>query len=160
MTPSSLRSWRLGASGLRNVSNRLHDLLITTAAAKIPRQVISDLLFRRLRALIQQGLGCENKSRGAIAALERAELHKSFLERMERIVLAQTFDGQNFAAVRVHSEDGTGAYRLTSEQQCAGAADLNVTAELGASQTELFAHHFKQSRARFDFEAVLPFIDS
>jgi hypothetical protein len=66
----------------------LDDLLITPAAAKISRQVISDLLFRWLRAFVEQGFGGQDKSRSAVAALQGSEFHEGFLEWMKGVPLA------------------------------------------------------------------------
>ena len=88
-------------SSVRHVFDRLHDLLIATAAAKITCQVIANLLLRRLVAFVEQRFRAENKSRSAVAALQRAELHEGILQRMKLAVSAQSFHGQNFATVGV-----------------------------------------------------------
>ena len=80
-------------SASHHVLDRLHDLLITAAATKIPGQIIPNLLLRRLRTLIEQCFGREKKARSAIPALQRAKLHEGFLERMEAVFIAQAFDG-------------------------------------------------------------------
>src|SRR5262249_38069704 len=96
------------------------------AAAEIPRQIIANLLIRWPRNFIEQRLGRQNKPRCTIAALECAELHEGFLERMQSILFAKPFDGQNFAPVRVHSQDRTSTHRLAIKQQRASPTDLNV----------------------------------
>ena len=70
-------------SAPHHVFDRLDDLLIATAAAKISPQVVANLLVRRLRTLFEQRFRAENKSRGAVAALQRAKLHpvqEAFME--------------------------------------------------------------------------------
>ncbi|HZA53361.1 MAG TPA: hypothetical protein VE616_03845, partial [Candidatus Udaeobacter sp.] len=51
-------------SAPRHVLDGLDDFLIATATAEVSHQVIFDLLFGRLRALVKQSLGRENEARG------------------------------------------------------------------------------------------------
>ena len=138
----------------RQVLNRLHNFLVTTTAAKVPRQVIPDLLLRGMWNFVEQGLGRKNKAGSAVAALQRAEFHEGFLKRMQRILTAQSFDGQNLAAVRIYCQHRARTHRLAIEQQRARSTNLNIAAQLGAGQIELLAHQLKQGYPRLDLDAL------
>jgi hypothetical protein len=143
----------------RHVLNRLNDLLITAAPAKVSCQVISNLFIGWLRAFIQQGFSRQDESGSAITALQSAELHERFLDRIELTIPAQSFDGQDLATVCINRQHRAGAYRFTVKQQRASATHLNIAAELGAGQSELFANHIEERRARLDFSVMLRAVD-
>src|SRR5581483_10274495 len=114
---------------------------------------------RRVRKLVEQRLGRENESRRAVTALQRAEFHERFLQGMQFVFVAQAFDSQNLAPVVVEGEKRAGAHRLAVEQHRAGAADLNIAAELRASQSKLLAHELQQRQPRLDLRAPLHSVD-
>jgi hypothetical protein len=62
------------------------------------------------------------------------------LDRIELAIAVQSFDGHDLATVGVDSQNRTRAYRFAIEQQRASTAHLDIAAELGAGQFELFAH--------------------
>jgi len=135
--------------------NRLHDLLIATAAAEISGQIIANLLFRGFWIFVEQCFRRENETRCAIAALKSTELHKRFLKRMQRFCSAQSFDGHDFTTVNVRRQYRARAHGFTGDEQRASAANLDVAAELGARETKLIANHIEESHSRLDFEILL-----
>jgi len=144
---------------LARVLNRLDDLLIAAAAAKISCQIVSDLLLRGLWTLVEQRFGRKNKTGGAVAALKRSEIHKRLLQRMHRILFTQPFDGQDFTAINIQGQHRAGAHRFAVYEQSARAADLNIAAKLGAREPKLITDHVEKRRTRLDFDVTLKAID-
>src|SRR4051794_38621935 len=75
--------------------NRLDDLLVAGAAAKVPRNRLLDAFARRLRLVREQRLGGEQAAGRAVAALSGAEISKGRLQRMQLRTLRHTFHRLN-----------------------------------------------------------------
>src|SRR3954465_1465014 len=67
----------------RALFDRLNDLLVTGAAAKVARNRFLDALARGLRLVCEQGLRREQDAGRAVAALRGAEVGKGGLQRMQ-----------------------------------------------------------------------------
>src|SRR5215831_12937350 len=68
--PVDLPSRRCRRELLRRVLHRLDDVLVARAAAEIARHPIADLLFRRIRILLEQPVRARDHARRAVAALQ------------------------------------------------------------------------------------------
>ena len=86
-----------------------------------------------------------NHSRRAVAALESVIFDECFLYRAQLTVLCQTFDGRDFAAIRLHREMKTGFDDFTVEQHGAGAALADDAADVSAGETDILAEEMRQA---------------
>ena len=77
-------------------------------------------------------------------------LPKSLLQRMQRFVCADTFDGGDFGTVSLGSEEQTGAHRAAVEQHRASAAYAVFAPDVGSNQTEIMAYEINQRTARLN----------
>jgi hypothetical protein len=119
--------------------DRGDDARIAIAPAEVAVEAFDDLGFSRLGRLFEQGDGPEDHAWSAVAALHRAFLHKSLLNRVEGAIGLEAFDGADGPAG--HGTDGScaGDDRRAIEQDGAGAALTFAAAILGASDAEIFA---------------------
>ena len=137
----------LGRGGL----NRLHNVLVTGAAAEIAGDAVPDLLLRRVRVLLEEAVGAGDHPGRAEAALQAMMLAKGVLQRMQRAVrLRHALDRKDFGAVRLHGKHRARLHRLAVEIDRAGAAMGRLAADVRAGQLELFAQEMDQKRARLD----------
>ena len=125
--------------------DRLQDFRVAGAAAEISRQGLTDLVARRLRILIQQHLCGEENSRDAIAALRRAEIGKSALQRMRFAILHHAFHGHDLGIHRFNAEHQARQHRLAVDEDGAGAAFAQLATMLRAGEPHVFAQDLKQS---------------
>src|SRR5713226_7375129 len=103
------------ADGLRIRDRRFdsfENLLIAGAAAETPGQRLADLIARRVRVLVEERLGGDQKSRCAVAALRGAEIGEGLLQRVQASVGDEAFDGRDAAAVAVDAQHEARQHRL------------------------------------------------
>src|SRR5882672_6558631 len=85
--------------------DRSDDIAVTGAAAELAGNRFFDLLVGRPAALAEQPVSRHQHTRRAIAALHRVVLPKCFLQGVQSFVLRQTFDRNDFVAVRLYGEN-------------------------------------------------------
>ena len=61
----------------------IHDMLVASAAAKVARKRMPDLLLGRVGILLEEGDEGQQNSGGAIAALQAMRLPEGLLDRMK-----------------------------------------------------------------------------
>src|SRR5713226_9682050 len=84
----------------------LNDVHVAGAPAVVARERPADLLFRRVRVLLEKR-GCgDHHARGAVAALQPVLLVEPLLNRRELRRRAQALDGDDLVAVGLDAEDG------------------------------------------------------
>jgi len=130
------------ADGLGGAFDGVNDLLITGATAEVGRQGLGDLVARRLRVLVDQGVGLDHHAGDAEAALH-ATLTDEGVGKDVLAIFAQPFDGRHVAAgatlhgrnagqdgltVQVHGATAAGGLRGAT---ILGRDDALVQAQIG-----------------------------
>jgi hypothetical protein len=52
------------------------------------------------------------------------------------LILRQSFNSSNVVSIRLHSKHQTGTHRFTIQQDCAGATDTMLAADVGTGESE------------------------
>ena len=129
------------------ILDRVHDVLITRAATEVPRNPLANLLFRRLRVVVEQIDGGRVHARRAVAALQSVLLPEAFLQWVQLIALGQAFDRHDFGAVRLDREDRAGFGASAVDEHRAGAALTRIAADVRAGEVEVFAQEVDEEHA-------------
>src|SRR5580765_7540886 len=112
--------------------DRLDDLLVAGAAAKVAGNRLLDALARRLRLVRKQRLGGEQDARRAVTALRGAQVGKGGLQRMEPRArfprFGHTFHRFHRAPGALERQHQAGELRLAVDQHRAGAALAELAA--------------------------------
>src|SRR6266566_978002 len=131
----------------RRVVDRLDDIHVTGAAAKVPRDRLAYLELRRLLVRREEGDGGHHHSGSAEATLQTVLLVEAFLDRMELAVLLETFDRRDGAPIGLHREDRARLHRTAVEQHGAGAAVRRVAADMRPGHAEVLAEEVDKKDA-------------
>jgi hypothetical protein len=123
---------------------RLKNLQVAGAAAKIAGERFADLVARGVRICIEQSFGGNENRGSAVAALRRAKVSEGFLQRVQRAIRAEAFNGDYFSSVALDSQEQAGEDRFAVEEDSAGAAFAQFAAMLRAGVVEIFAEDFEQ----------------
>src|ERR1017187_1524592 len=110
---SSFRSDTVRSSATRlhdlgSIEHRVHDLVVTRAAAQIARQRVAHLGLARIRIAIEERLGRDQKSWRADSALEARIFEELLLQRMQRRAVRQALDGGDLLALSLNPEHQAG----------------------------------------------------
>src|SRR6516162_7969573 len=129
--------------------DRLGDILIPGAAAKIAGNTHADLGLARVGILLQKSVGARDHPRCAEAALQTVMLTERLLQGMERAAgIGKAFDGEDLRAIGLHRKHGAGLYRLAVEGDRARAARAGVAADMRPSKAELLAQEMDEQQTR------------
>ncbi len=151
----------VAGSGVLEIDHDLHpcacadrrdDVGIGAAAADVAAHQLADLVVGLRPAFGQQARGRADLARRAVAALECVVVDERLLQRMQRAVHRQAFDGGDLGAI-LH--DGEREARIDApavDQDRAGAALPVVAALLGAGQVEMVAQRIEQGCPRREVE--------
>jgi len=137
----------------------LDDVLIAGAAAQVGRKHVQELLVADIRPLLQDIGGEHQESGRAEAALQPMMVHERLLQRVQIVAVRQTLDRADFPTVRLHGEHQAGAHRLVVDDDCAGAANAVLAADMGAGLPAVIADRIDQRPARFDPDRVIDPVD-
>ena len=97
--------------------------MIAGATTEVAFQAKPDVLFGRVRILVEQARGGHDHAGCAVAALQAMVLHEGLLHRVQRAVgVGHAFDGLDLLAIGLHRKDGAALHSLTIEMDGAGAA--------------------------------------
>ena len=104
------------------------------ASAEIARQSFFDLLFRRVRILLEKGLRCHDHSRGTKAALKSGVVDECLLQGIERTCLGipQSLNCRYGFPVALDGQDPTGIDGFAIHDDRAGAAGALPAGNFGA----------------------------
>jgi hypothetical protein len=138
---------------------RVHNVLVTGAAAEVSVKRVANLAFRRLRIPHEKLMCSKNHSRSAKTALKPMALPKSLLKRMQIFSLRQPFDRRNISAVGLHRKHRAGLHRGIIQHHRARSANTGLAADVRAGQSEDFAKKMNQEQSRFHLVAMLDSID-
>src|SRR5262245_28656730 len=132
------------------VLNRLDDVHIARAAAKIAGNRVADLRFGRVRVTAQEGDASHHHARRAVSALEPVLLPETLLNRMELPILFEPFDRHDLGAVCLDGKHGARLHGFFVENHRTGAAVRRVAADVRARQPELVAQEMNEEQPRID----------
>ena len=132
--------------------DRRDDVGIGAAAADVAAHQLADLVGGLRLAFGDQAGGRADLARRAVAALEGVVVDEGLLQRMQRAVRRQAFDGGDLRAVLHHRQREAGIDAPAVDQHRAGAALAVVAALLGAGEVEMVAQRVEQGRPRRDLE--------
>ena len=115
-------------------SDRLDDVHVAGAAADVPRDRPAHVVVGRGRVLLDERDADEHHPRRAEPALQTVLLLERGLDRMQRTVALQPFDGGDRSAVGLHREHRARLHRRAVEQHGARAAARGVAADVRAGE--------------------------
>ena len=135
--PSPLPRLRQMGRGPGADPDRVDDLLVAGAAAKVARHRRSDHLVARIRVAFQQRRGAHQHPGRAESALESVGGAERLLQGMEGGAAGrQAFDRPHPAAVGLDRQHETRPDRLPVQQYRAGPANALVAADVGTRKAE------------------------
>src|SRR5262249_43304672 len=133
-----------GHSFLLRLNRRLDCLIhlrIAGAAAQIAAQGFADFCVSRIWLHRKQMFDRHHESGSAKSALRAAPVAVSFLDRGERAMFGDAFDGGDLLAFAARSQQSTRQHRSAIKENRTGAAGGIVAAPLGASELQVLAQH-------------------
>jgi len=139
--------------------HRVHNVLVTGAAAEVSIKRVANLAFRRLRIPHKKLMCSKNHSRGAKSALKPVTFPEGFLKRMQIFSLRQPFDRHNISAVSLHRKHSAGLHCGIIQHHRARSANTGLAADVRARQSEDIAKKMNQEQPRFHLVAMLDSID-
>src|SRR5436190_7942424 len=126
-----------GFAFARGDLDRLDDLGIGGATAKISREIVADCILVRIRILVEELRGHKYEARRAIAALERARLDEGFLHRTELVAVGEALDCGHLGPIYESGEIKATRDRRSVHQHRAAAAHALAAALARAHQVEI-----------------------
>src|SRR3954452_17328874 len=147
-SPQLLLGAALAAHHRGGVEHGAQDLVVVGAAAQIAGQPVAGLFLGRVRVVVEQRLGRDDKARRAEAALQRRVFEEFLLHRMQPVALRDALDRRNTAALGLDAEHQARAHDLAVGDDRAGAAIARAAAFLAAGQTEFVARHVEHRLLR------------
>jgi hypothetical protein len=120
---------------------------------------MDDLRISRIRIFRQEcGRGHEH-TRRAVAALQRANLQKGDLQRVQLAVLRQPFDSGDVTACGRTRCDATRLGRLAVDEQRAGATLAVAATVLCAGESQFVAQDAQQGAVRVNRDRIHSVVD-
>ncbi len=136
-----------GAQRFARRLDRADDGRVTGATAQRILERVLDVVFARVGVVLQQRVGGHQLPGDAEAALHRAVLDESILQRVQPaggVLLSQPFHRGDVLAVRLDGRVVARKHRLSVDHHRAGAAFVFVAAHLHAGQAQALAQQFGQ----------------
>ena len=109
------------------------------AAAKVDGQGVANVWVGRRRVVVEKTGGGDDHAGDAIATLRGLLIEKGVLQRVEFVVAAQPFEGDDLIADRVTDGQGAGRYRFPIHQYFARPALRETAAEFRRVEVEVVA---------------------
>jgi len=131
----------------RNLADGGDDLEIAGAATEIARDGAPDLGISGVGMLGEKGDPRQQKTRGAIAALNSAVLNKGPLEWMQLAIMGQAFNRHDAATVGFECGIEARVDRPPIDEYGASATLAFLATDLGSGKVQLLAQHRCQCRA-------------
>ena len=125
----------------------------------LPSSPCADLFVRRRGIVLQQLVRRHDHPGRAETALQPVLVPEGFLDRMQRAVAAQPFDGRNRAAVGLDGETGARPDGDSVEEDRARAALARVAADLRAGDASQIADEVHQQQAGFYVALISTAVD-
>src|SRR5215470_3548461 len=143
----------------RRRADGLDDVFVAGAAAEVRGNDIDQFLAVEVRTFLQNTDREHQKARRTEAALQGVVPHERFLHRVQPFTLLQSFDGADAVTFRLHSEHQAGAYRFAIDENCAGAADAVLAADMRADLTAIVADNIDERATWLDGHRVVLAVD-
>ena len=128
---------------------------IGRAPAEMAGEHLLDLVVGRVGVLLQERLRHGQPAGGAVAAVGRHVADADLLDRIERVVVAEPFDGQDRLLGRLVREHVARIVRRAVDHHGAHAAGRAVAAAHRAGEPDLFGDHLPERGARLVLDGVL-----
>jgi len=135
-------------------------MLVTSAAAEIAGDGLTDFLFIWIGIILQERHQSHQYARGTETTLCAVRFLESFLDDMQVFGLPKAFDCLYLVSICLDGKHQTGADGLSIKQDCTGATDTMFTSDVRAGQAEVMTQEIAQQDARLYFALVLGSIDS
>src|SRR5581483_3286620 len=132
---------------LRGELHRLDDLRVRGAAAQVAREIVADLVVRRIGIFLEQLARHQHEPRRAEAALEGLRLDESLLDGVEALA---ALDGRQFRAFQQRGELQATRDRAAVHEHRAAAAQALAAALARPVQPEAVAQHLDDVLVRRD----------
>jgi hypothetical protein len=140
---------------VRGPANRLDDVDVARAAAKIAIEGVLDLVFCRIGIPLEQVYGGHDHSRRAVAALQAVLFVEAFLHRVERSSGRDPLDRRDLRSIGLGRQDRARLNGPAVQMNRAGAALASIAAHVRAGELEIFSEEVDEQGARLDRGFVL-----
>ena len=117
------------------------------------------LILVRIGILVEQPFRGHHPSGGAEAAIGGHARMADALQRMQVLLVAHAFNGENLLAHGFGRQGVAGIERHAVHQNAASAATGAIAAPVGARQAQLHRNHFPQRGAGFVFGGISLAVD-
>ena len=112
-------------------------MLVTSAAAQIAGDGMTDFLFIWIRIVFQERDQSHQDTGGTETTLGTMRFPESFLDGMQVRGVPKAFDGLYLVTIGLDGKHQTGANGLTVEQDRTSTADTMFTSDVSTSQTDV-----------------------
>ncbi len=136
------------------VFDRFDNVLVASAATKIAFEAMAYFVARGIGVSIDELRGRHDHAGRAITALQSMLFPKALLHRVQFAVFCEAFDGGDFAAIRLYSEQRARLHSLAVDENCASAAKGSLAANVRPGETEQVPQVMDEQQARLDFVLV------
>ena len=143
----------------RRRADGLDNVLVAGAAAQVGREHVKQVVVADIGLALEHADSEHQEAGRAEAALQAVVVHKGLLHRMQLIAIGQAFDGPDLFTVRLHGEHQAGAYWLTVDDYCAGAANTVFAANMGPGLPAVLADCVRQGAPRLDGNRMIAAVD-
>src|SRR5438309_3495085 len=150
---------RRGAHRLGRGLNRLDDVDVAGTPAEVAFEALADLVFRRVRVLLQQvGRGHDETGR-AVAALQAVLVPEGLLDRMELAILGHALDRLQAPSFGLNREHRAALDCFAVDQDGARAALARVAADVRAGEPQVVPEIVHEKQAWLDLMLVPASVD-
>src|SRR5215813_2072834 len=153
---SSSRAALIGGARIEHGLDNRH---IAGAAAEISREHFAHAIGVAVRLFAEQRMCRRDHAGRTEAALESMVLAEARLQRREALIVRQTFDRDDFAAVGLDRQHETAAHSLAVDQHRAGTANPVLAADMRTRQPQMMAQAIGERQARLDHNLDLATVD-
>ena len=119
--------------------------MVAGTATEITGEGLDDLISCGRIVLCQQRLCSQQDARSTVATLGRSEIGETRLKRMQFVTLHHALDRLDRSALALGGQFQATENRLAIDQHGTGATFAQLTAMLGAGETQFFPEHLQQT---------------
>lgn len=145
---------------MRDCQDRLHDWLVTGAAAEMAGQHLAHLVLARLQMLGEE-LRCGDKDAGRTeTALQGMVTTEGFLQIIELAAgIGQSLNRDDRCALDLRGEQQTRAHGATIDQDGAGATDAVLAPDMGSGLMQHMTQQIRDLHARLGLRRHAPAVE-
>src|SRR5262245_12375580 len=133
----------------------LEDLEVARAPAEVAREALADLVARRGRRVVEQGLRRAEEPRRAVAALGGVQIRERLLERVRSRRPREPLDRRDLAPLALEAEEQAREDRHAVDDHRARAALAQFAPVLRAREPEVLAEHLEERLVRAERDLLL-----